>query len=285
MKIAAVLAVAALAGTAMADFNTGIQAGPFNSDGPAGFAGNGFFDFNYTGSNFFVGSIRIRGDATSGNVGSFRSELRYRVLLGGTALHNSTQLIAGTSWSGPVAVDHTGAAGMGLINGNTYRVEFWESFNDPGVDAIWTNVQFDFIAGTPPAPPQATKLGYYGPGAFDINTFGSNFDTELGLYNEFGALIATNDDAGGGLQSQILSNLGNGKYYIAVGGFNSNFAGAFGATGGAATGDYVLNINGDAVAGDALGAQQIHWYCFTVPTPGSLALLGMGGLLAARRRR
>ncbi|QOJ01673.1 MAG: PEP-CTERM sorting domain-containing protein [Phycisphaeraceae bacterium] len=284
MKIAAVLAVAALAGSAMADFNTGIQAGPFNSDGPAGFAGNGFFDFNYTGSNFFVGGIRIRGDATSGGVGSFLSELRFRVLLGGSAVHTSGQLIAGTSWVGTQAVDHTGAAGIGLVNGNTYRVEFWESFNDTGVDATWTNVQFDFIAGTPPTPPQATKLGFYGPGAFDINTFGSGFDTELGLYNEFGALIATNDDTGG-LQSQILANLGNGKYYIAVGGFNSTFAGAFGAVGGAANGDYVLNINGDPVAADNLGAQQIDWYCFTVPTPGSIALLGMGGLLAARRRR
>jgi hypothetical protein len=156
-----------------------------------------------------------------------------------------------------------------------------------GSDAIWGNVSIS-LGNDLPVAPSSIDLGVLGvAGDFDITTFGSDFDTELGLYNALGGLIANNDDEDGPtLQSQIIETLAEGTYYIAVGGFNSSFAGDFGATGGNAAGNLVLNVNGDQVAGGATTAGQIQWYSFqVVPTPASASLLAFGGLLAARRRR
>lgn len=141
----------------------------------------------------------------------------------------------------------------------------------------------------PPEPPDAVEVGvpsdtldsllagevdWYsvtldGTAELDINTFATPdletpvTDTELGLYDIDGNLIANNDDAGS-LYSQIISELDAGTYYIAVGAYNTTF----GETGwdvssaSALEGDYVLTV---------------------VPEPASLALLALG-LLATRRR-
>ncbi len=143
----------------------------------------------------------------------------------------------------------------------------------------------------PPPPPPATSvvldpagsvMGSLGAGEvlfyefdFDgttgtVDSFGTSFDTELGLYNASGVLVDSNDDTAPGLQSQIvLDGLAAGTYYLAFGGFNTTFGAAdFAATSASTTnfGDFV--INGIAV-----------------PEPTSLALLGMGGLAMLRRRR
>lgn len=154
-----------------------------------------------------------------------------------------------------------------------------------GSNATWNNVTIS-LGNDLPVAPSSIDLGVLGvAGEFDIDTFGSDFDTELGLYGALGNLIANNDDAVG-LQSQVIETLAEGTYYIAVGGFNSIFAGGFGATGGNAAGNLVLNVNGDQVASGATTGGQIQWYSFqVVPTPASASLLAFGGLLAARRRR
>ena len=287
-KLMALVAVAGIAGSTMADFNTGIQAGPFASNGPVGDAVNGIFSFTYTGlSAATYNSIRVRGTATSTGAGSFLSELRWR--FSGVSNIDSGQLISGSTWTGGRAVDNTQSfSSFSMVNGNSYSFRLWESFDDGGtstVDANWSNLQFDF--GGPPPPPPCTAVGVYTAGAFNINTFGSAFDTEIGLYSSTGSLIANNDDAVG-LESQITPVLANGLYYLAVGGFNT----AFGASGwsvgaGTATGLVDLNINGFAVMeGQALASGQVQWYCFeVVPAPSSLALIGLGGLVATRRRR
>ena len=97
-KLMALVAVAGLAGTTMADFNTGIQAGPIASNGPVGNAVNGIFSFTYTGlSAATYNSIRVRGTATSTGAGSFLSELRWR--FSGVSNIDSAQLIAGGTWT------------------------------------------------------------------------------------------------------------------------------------------------------------------------------------------
>ncbi len=63
-------------------------------------------------------------------------------------------------------------------------------------------------------------------GDVTINTFGSNFDTMLHIYTGWPAnlsdltLVAANDDAGGGLQSQVMfSAVAGQRYEIRVGGY------------------------------------------------------------------
>lgn len=284
-NVLAMVAVAGLAAAASADFNTGIQAGPFNSDGAAGDAVNGVFTFTYTGSSAATyNSIRIRGTATSGGVGSWLSELRYRFV--GASNIDGGSMSAVHTWTGGVAIDNTQSfSSFSMVNGTSYSFRLWESFNDSGTDATWSNLQFDF--GGPPPAPSAIHVGTYTAGAFDINTFTSNFDTEVGLYDSLGALITSNDDASG-LQSQILPTLANGTYYLAIGGYNTDFGAAgWSVTGGAAAGNLNAFINGYQIVGDhAHNAGEVAWYSFTVvPTPGTLALVGLGGLAAIRRRR
>ncbi len=155
-----------------------------------------------------------------------------------------------------------------------------------GSTADWSNIQIE-LTTTVPAAPAATGVGvpsdtagtmgdgaidWYsftltGNTAIDINTLASTDldDTELGLYDSIGQLLASNDDEdGGSYLSQILANLSAGTYYVAVGGYNSTFGGAFDAIGGSATGDYTLTIT---------------------PEPASLVLLALGGLTVLRRRR
>jgi len=286
-KLIPLALIAMAASTALADFNTGIQAGPFNSNGGLGSSANGLFNFTYTDSSQLFNRVRIRGTATSNNIGSYLSELRYTVTLDAGS-RNSGQLIPGDTWTTPTFVDNTQVfASFPLNNGNNYTVRLWESYDDGGtgaIDAFWSNLQFDFIYVSP--RPNCTSLGIVSSGAFDLNTFGSNFDTELGLYDNDGNLIASNDDAGG-LQSQILhAGLADGTYYVAVGGYNTVYgASEWAVTPGSHAGAYDVNINGATLASSSLAAGQVHWYCFTVPTPGSAMLLGMGGLVALRRRR
>ena len=148
---------------------------------------------------------------------------------------------------------------------------------------------FDIGVFTPPPPPPATSVVLDSAGSvsgtlaasevlfyeFDydglggtIDTFGTTFDTELGLYNVNGSVVASNDDAGG-LQSEIgLDGLDAGTYYLALGGFNTVFGGSFDAVSTSTTNTGPFVING-----------------IVVPEPTSLALVGLGGLAALRRRR
>jgi murein DD-endopeptidase MepM/ murein hydrolase activator NlpD len=64
-----------------------------------------------------------------------------------------------------------------------------------------------------------------------VDTFGSGYDTQVGLTQGCGvAPLVCNDDSGGTLQSQVTRTLGPGTYYVTVGGY------------GAASGNYTLNF-------------------------------------------
>lgn len=110
----------------------------------------------------------------------------------------------------------------------------------------------------------ANDLGNVATGAVvDINTIGSNFDTELALFDINGTLIGQNDDAFG-LQSQILNaGLADGTYFIAVGGFSASFGNGFNANGGFSSGDFTLNVNGISTNG-ALAANEVVFFSFNV---------------------
>ena len=130
--------------------------------------------------------------------------------------------------------------------------------------------EFDVVGGAGAQPWSITTAGSTNTGG----AFGDN-DTELGLYNSNGVLIATNDDEDFGagvltslLDSASVGNLADGTYYIAVGNFNTVF--------GAAN----FEVSSDSTAS---GTNKLT--VSFVPAPASAALLGLGGLAAARRRR
>jgi hypothetical protein len=280
MKNVLVIAgLTAIAGAASADFTIS-GPGPFDSTVALGGAGNfsSSIALNGIGSQL-IGGIRVRGTLTEVNTGTFASEARWNLANTSKGYNASHQVFTQGNFTGSLAGDRTFGVLQWWSDGDTWRGEAFESFDDSGVDARWTNVQFDYLSAT------VINLGTYASGsAFDIDTAASNYDTELALYTASGTLLAQNDDAIG-LQSRINAGvLADGAYYIVVGGFDSVFAN-FNAAGGAAFGNHNLNINGASVGGGATVTNQLVVYSFNVPTPGSLALLGLGGLVAARRRR
>lgn len=162
-----------------------------------------------------------------------------------------------------------------------------------------------YMPGAPAGnQPQAMDLGVIGaPGdTFTFDTNGSDGDTELGLYDQAGNLIVNDDDGGDGLQSlietegiaagtgQAFGGLDAGTYFLAISEFNTTFGTSnFDVTGGLEDGDnlgWVLNVDGvEAMSGTLSFPDQVKWLSFTiVPTPSSIALLGLGALAVRRRR-
>lgn len=242
---------------------------------------------------------------------------------------NTTLETVGLSWASEAAIDFNGqvvlrvgagvnnptpAGGQAFSSGGIVDLiglnldfvaptgildlQFYETFDDNigGIDATYLNGSLDiqFEASQPPQPPMAQDLGVIGNTNTAIfnDTRGSSFDTELGVYDSLGNLLATNDDidlAGGNLNSEILlGTLPVGTYYTALGGFETVYGAGWDVTGGGSNGNFIFNYNGGSVNG-ALAAGEVRWFSFQiapVPEPSSVFLvLGGSVLLLARRRK
>ena len=122
--------------------------------------------------------------------------------------------------------------GFGLSAGGEYLGFFDPSgdlvseFGPNGTDypAQFTDVSYGITSAT--GVPNAEFIGdFSSASSIVIDTNGSDFDTELGLFDAEGNLLDFDDDGGDGLQSRInAGTLADGTYYIAVGGFNTNFS-------------------------------------------------------------
>jgi hypothetical protein len=128
------------------------------------------------------------------------------------------------------------------------------------------------------------------------------FNPTVGLYSSEGYLMASNSGAANKTMEQTGVLLGKlvgdpglnkldlpqGIYYMFIGGAGSTFASddlAAKVPGGAAGGSLAGSI-GALRFSDTIAQGDGHWYQFNVvPAPGPVALVGLAGLVAFRRRR
>ncbi len=132
------------------------------------------------------------------------------------------------------------------------------------------------------SPETALPLGNYSTGILSLDTGGSEVaDTNLGLWDETGTLLASNDDSPLGLQSLISSDLPEGIYFLAGGAENTSFADGFLVEGGATIPPQGLTVNIRQGAFDAAapieasrsgGGEEFLWFTFRISGPIPLTL-------------
>ena len=188
--------------------------------------------------------------------------------------------------------------------------QVWNEVGDAGQDGVGAAQVTD---GSGPLTTingvLGTDVDLYAIRIDDVATFeasvigGATFDTQMFLFAADGTGITENEDADGELQALVNSDGilgvggGPGLYYLAISEFNqdpldSDGIDMFGFTTWPGRGDQrqptstLSLVNWDDNGGDG-GDYSIRLTgaSYAVPAPASLALLGLGGLAAARRRR
>ncbi|GAB4384993.1 MAG: hypothetical protein Kow0022_09280 [Phycisphaerales bacterium] len=136
-------------------------------------------------------------------------------------------------------------------------------------------------------PSSAVEVGGVAPAdtPFTISTAGSNFDTEIALFDANGTLLDFNDDYNDLTSRLDIAGLPTGDYYLMAIGYNTDFFDNFGvdvrAGGSSSTagGTLLLDIAGNPFVA-AVGAGRGFWYHFQVYDPAPCAAdLNMDGNL------
>jgi len=278
----------AMSGSALAQFSF-FDAGPVNSGGAVGSGDNGIIVFAYAGPSFAVGDITLQGDLTEVLGATYGSEARLRITAPGGQTWDSGPWTATNDFTGTIAVGPStqGSFGLGTQGAGNWTFEFWESYDDgAGADSFWTNLNITVDEFQVPPPPSSFDLGTFSS-VTQIETDGA-YDSEIGLYDANGTLLGNDDDGGNGVGSLLNfggGGLADGTYYLAVSGYNATFANGFAVTAGSASGQTNLLFDGVLVDTRDHAANTVDWYSFTIPAPSGMALLGLGGIAAVRRRR
>ncbi|MFI4860766.1 MAG: PEP-CTERM sorting domain-containing protein [Phycisphaerales bacterium JB063] len=197
------------------------------------------------------------------------------------------------TFSGTLDAPYTGGDSLFFNGGQQYA----------GSDATWSNISITFNEGVFDAFDLSdTDTVAHGPGQYhmwdlvidadgtevQLNTLGTSTsetgfgvnDTELFLLDTDGVtLLATNDDFNGLRESQIVTFLDAGTYTLVAGTYDLTYDGSAFAVDSDGSGSIVVNASTRPGTGATLN------FVSTVPEPGSLALLGLGGLALLRRRR
>jgi len=270
-----------------------------------------------------VNAVRAFGSLTRNQAGTFASEARVRISAINNNTFGAFTVQASTtgSYTGTIAVDRTVSVTPFNLVSNGVAFEWFESLQDGTAglaESTWDTVTYEFLnntitngnfaLGTLNPGASVSTSGSHVSGGLDFFTFtisddvngggylnirmlggatGGMTDTEIALYDAGGNLISTDDDGSGTTLFSMMSFgtadplatgsddlpgsdgvfLAAGTYTLVTGGYNTNFTPLMSnIVAGTNTGTYDLSIN-------------------YVPTPGALALLGMGGLIANRRRR
>ncbi len=277
----------------------------WSSDMRVGFSSTGGSGTSLTGTLFTAtGGVGPTNGVSNNNGGAVFSNLRFAsnfsgIYSGGNPLQLGIRSSFGpatpSSWTNirvtlksfvPPAPP-AGAIDLGLIGGNNTMA----MGTTPYVTGQVSWFKFTLAQAVPAAVANKwLSVDTYG-NTLSATSFGPN-DTEIALYDSNGFLVGNNDDSNGNAESLLtygdlptsdwagatgtgVNNgaLAAGVYYIAVSPFNMTPGAAFAATVVPGT-----PAPGTTLAGDLK-------VTVAIPAPSSMALLGLGGLLAARRRR
>ena len=147
-------------------------------------------------------------------------------------------------------------------NNNAVSSNVIPNFDAPGdsvlIDGAITPDDVDFFQITVTGPAQIVASSFGRPNS-------STGDTMLALFDSAGNELAFDDDNGINLFSSLEANVPAGTYFLAITGFNDR---DFNGIGHSQNLLYKLIVGANVI-----------------PTPGTLALAGLGGLVIARRRR
>lgn len=151
---------------------------------------------------------------------------------------------------------------------------------------------FDFTLELTPATSQELErpigvIGVQGE-SFTIDTFGSDYDTQLALYDRFGNLVGVSDDADNGLQSELAfpSGLDAGTYIAVVAGSGAEFRPLETVSAGGDVGNFIFNVSygpnvdpghytGSSTAGNSVSETQFFVFAIAEkPVAEDLGVLG-----------
>ena len=293
-------ALCLVAGQAHADFTFPTKSGPFNV-----IAGTGnTVNFNDAGNSAGVTAdtysmFQMTVDWTAGGGDPWSSEAILSVTTDGGLIGPLTSSAGSNSNSNATTLTFSGSFAQTYDSTANASLDLFLDQTFDGSDANWDNLSLTLLSGVvaPPAV-EATLVtpGSGGTNSYTDNAFGSGdvtwvlyehdgsaneiiidtlgsggglTDTEIGLFDGAGQVIATNDDIDNNneLSAINLTGLAAGDYYIAASTFNTTFGNGWNVTtNGTATGTMVVNVR-------------------AVPEPSSLMLIGVVGLSLAYRRR
>ncbi len=257
-----------------------------------------------------VDQIRVTGTLTEVNTGTYANEALVRISAGAGNTFPNLDIQGSTTgnYTGSIAVNRTINVTPFSLAAGTVNFQWYESYNDgAGADSNWDSVTYEFVQSAGPTvitngnvnlgaiTGTTTYSGSHVSGGLDFITFSvpaivnpgdslyiglsdgltgvSMDDTEIALYDAAGNQVGYNDDIGfpnyfSELSYDDLAPLAGGTYTLVTAGYNSSFP---------------LTLGGTFSPGTNAGTYELA--ITYVPTPGALALLGMGGLIANRRRR
>ena len=281
-KLSALAVFAAFTSLSAAQFVVS-GVGPFNSWGYEGDPNNFSANVTVNQPSHLFGNFQFEGDLTAVAPGTFISDSGWTI--------NNTTLNGGFAFTGTgnaYTSAHVSVGGGGLFwinqNDNLHFEANQLSDNDPvGNDAFWNNVSFTWSGA-----PVVTNIGVYNAAnPFSFTTAGSDFDTEIALFDAKGKLIGMNDDVSPSNLTSALNfaTLAGGTYYVTATGYQAYFDNGI-ALGGFTEGNLKVNVNGSNVFTGAQVGDALHTFSFTVvPEPASIAAVGLGLALLVRRRK
>lgn len=292
MMVAALVAISA--GSAFAGFTTS-AAGPLTTAGDVGDINNGTINYNHAGPDFIPGTIDISLDATPVNAGTYGSEIAVEIC--NPSVCAQAQIGTGTTWVGTqnfsVSIPNTGSVLTGTSIG-AWTFEFFETYDDAGIDASLTNIEIDVQDGGPPPVLTDFLTGQIGLGkTFGDTTLGSNamdgvFGSPFAAGSETGPEDLYELNWGGGDLFLDLDILGLADLDLFVYDSASPTAPIDYAWTtadpetlsflGLSAGTYYIRVDG--YQGDA-GEYSL----LVTPEPATLALLALGAFGLIRRRR